>query len=189
MIYRKAIEGFNASRADKQIRIVEETETPGDERGSKTKKTTRIETQAGNANLLGKAKDAVKAMEDLHSHRGPRRAAAGGPIDLATVTDDDLDAMTDEQLYALELRVLAENGADEGPTQTALTPAELRAMSDEQLRALHAQLLAGHGALAAMVLAGFWRQWHGGPTSMLAACRRHRQSDSDDPRREDAQTQ
>ena len=126
LIYRKAMEGFNASRADKQIRIIVETETPGDERGSKTRNTTRIETQAGNASFLGKAKDAVKAMEDLHRPRGPRRTAAAGPIDLATVTDDDLDAMTDEQLYALELRVLAEIGPGEGPTQTALTPAELR---------------------------------------------------------------
>ena len=127
---------------EKQIRIIEETETPGDDRGPKTKKTTRVETQAGNANLLGKAKDAVKAMEDLHRDRGPRRTAAAGPIDLAAVTDDDLDAMTDEQLYALEVRVLAENAQGEGPSQTALTPADLRAMTDEQLRALHAQLLA-----------------------------------------------
>ncbi len=95
LIYRKAIEGFNASQVEKQIRIIEETETPGDDRGPKTKKTTRVETQAGNANLLGKAKDAVKAMEDLHRNRGPRGTAAAGPIDLAAVTDDDLDAMTE----------------------------------------------------------------------------------------------
>ncbi len=140
LIYRKAMEAFNASRADKQIRITEETEMAGDGRGPRKKNTTRTETQSGNANMLSKAKDAVKAIEDLH--HGRRRNAAGGPIDLATVTDEDLDAMNDDQLYALEVRALAENPPGDGPIQSPLTPDQLRAMSTQQLRALHAKALA-----------------------------------------------
>ena len=87
---QKAIEGFNASQAEKQIRIIEETETPGDDRCPKTKKTTRVETQAGNANLLGKPKDAVKAV-DCSGVAGPRvpPAVRRAFLALGTVHDDD----------------------------------------------------------------------------------------------------
>src|SRR5271157_1013946 len=141
-IYRKAIQGFNASQADKRIHIVEETVTAGDDQGAKKKKSTRIETQAGDARFLAEATDATKEFMALNRRAAPRRTVVasprGGPIDLAALSDDDLDNMTDAQLYAIETRLLAENG----PVQSALTPADLDNMTDEQLSALEAQLLA-----------------------------------------------
>ncbi len=145
-IFYKSMQGFNASQADKRIRIVEESEMAGGDRGSRKKETTRIETQAGNPYFLGQARGAATAIEDLNRRTAARRRVAarprGGPIDWATLTDDDLESMTDEQLYALEVRLLAENGPGDGPVQTAMKPSDLRNMTDEQLYALEAQLLA-----------------------------------------------
>ena len=140
LIYRKAIEAWDRSQADKRVRLVEDTDT-GNEEGCKKKKSIRFESRAGEVVYLNKAMDALKAIERLRGIAPPRpsgAAALDNPADLAALTPDDLKNLSDEQLAALDARFVA---GDSGLCPS-LSAADLQNMSLEQLAALEGQLKA-----------------------------------------------
>jgi hypothetical protein len=109
-IYRKAMQGWH----DSQQAMEEETAEnrgPEDKAGGARKKTRRPAPRASDAAFLAKALDAVKAICELRGLNAPRRTEVAGPggrpIELTAVTPDDLRCLTDEQLAALEARLLA----------------------------------------------------------------------------------
>ncbi len=61
-IYREAMQAWRNSKADKEVQIVEDTDTVGSGGGSKTKKSVRTERHAGEIAFLAQARGAVDAI-------------------------------------------------------------------------------------------------------------------------------
>ena len=138
-VHDEAMNAWQESRKDKQVRFVEQTTTGGDD--AKKKESVRTENRSGNPALLAKAMEARKMIDDLQQQLVAierAEAAANGDFDLESLTDEDLENMSDAQLEALDIRLSA---AAEPPIEP-LTKEELRTMGNEQLVALAAQLVA-----------------------------------------------
>lgn len=108
-LYREAMEAWRRSQADKEVRLVEDSEGAG---GPKSKRSVRRETRAGDAAFLGKAQKAAGAICKLVVRDAPRQnkvvAADRGPIRLDASKEDDLRHVNDD-----ELREIAAQGAAE----------------------------------------------------------------------------
>ena len=115
------MEAWRSSKADKQVRLVEETEADGG--GSKKKRSIRTEGRAGDVAFLTKAKEAVDAFCKLVPRDALRRSKAAEPentpIDLYAVTDDDLCHMSNAELHVLEVEVEARIAAEEAAEKAA----------------------------------------------------------------------
>ncbi len=111
LLYREAMNAWRLSQKGKKVQSVDDGGRTDDKGAAKKKRTRRTESQAGNAVFLAKAIEAVKAICRLKGLDAPRRTEltgpAGRPIELTAVTPDDLRLMSDEQLAALEARLLA----------------------------------------------------------------------------------
>jgi hypothetical protein len=109
---------------------------------TRRKKSIRTETRSGDSNLLGKAMKAQEAIDELNQRlaklqQSDGAGGNGGPNLLADLTDDDLENMTDEQLFAIGERLHVKYGR----TEPLLTKEDLQDMTDEQLTALELKLL------------------------------------------------
>ncbi len=146
----EAIDAWRLSRADKQVRVVEQSGRAGEPAPTRRKKSIRTETRSGDSNLLGKAMKAQKAIDGLNQRLAKLQQSDGaggnsGPNLLADLTDDDLEKltpddlenMTDEQLFAIGKRLHVKYGL----TEPLLTKEDLHDMTDEQLTALELKLL------------------------------------------------
>ncbi len=111
-IYRRAIQAWGRSQDDKQIQVVEQSGDAGNP-AAKQKKSTRTETRPGDAILLAKAMDALRAIDELEL----RQTAAAGPerrpLFLSDLTVDDLNNLSDEQLATLKARLVEKFGGDD----------------------------------------------------------------------------
>ena len=144
------LQAWRLSQAEKQVCLVENTSTTGDD-GAKRKESTRKETQTGNATYLAKAMDAQRRIDDLDDRlaaleqakvagpgKGPANLADLSDDDLEKLTPDDLDSFTDDELFAVEVRLRAKHGVTDSPL---LTNEDLDNMTGEQLDALELELL------------------------------------------------
>ena len=77
-IYREAMEAWRNSKADKEVRLVEDTEAAGKSRGAKTKKSIRTERRSGDIAFLAQARNAADAIFKL-------AILKGGPIAMGKV--------------------------------------------------------------------------------------------------------
>jgi len=97
-IYREAMEAWRNSKAEKQVRMVEETEAAGSG-NSKKKRSIRTECRAGDAAFLDKAKRAVDAFCKLVPREALRQSKVAAPetrpIDLKTLTDEEFHKLAD----------------------------------------------------------------------------------------------
>ena len=76
-LYRKALEAWDLSQADKQTESVVEIETA---RGPKKKRTRRTESQAGNPVFLAEARRALDGIARIVARIAPRPGKVGVPI-------------------------------------------------------------------------------------------------------------
>jgi hypothetical protein len=123
-IYREAMTGWRRSQAREETPPVDDAAADGDECCSKKKRPARRKAEAGNPAFLGRAMDALKAIRAIRGLDAPRRTevagSGGGPIRLATVTEDDLRNMSNEQLAALDVEITARiQSMDLGPERLA----------------------------------------------------------------------
>ena len=153
-MHRRLIQAWRDSQTDKQVRLVEDTSTAGDNGGSKKKKSIRTETQTGNAAFLAKAMDAQRRIDDLEDRLAAlwqtnvARDIGGLPAlanltddDLEKLTPDDLENFTDDQLFAIEVRLRAKYERDGVKfEEPLLTKEDLHNMTGEQLAALEMRL-------------------------------------------------
>jgi len=117
-IYREAMKAFRRSQEEKQVRMVEESGGDGSDGGhSRKKKSIRSEGRAGDPAFLGKAMEALKAIRQIEGIDTPRRTditrPGDGPINLATLEDEDPRNLTNEQLVELEREMAARIVAEE----------------------------------------------------------------------------
>ncbi len=103
-IYRNAMQAWNSSQADRQVHVLEES---GDESNpaAKKKKSTRTETRTGDAVLLAKALEALKAIDEIERRQTAADSPERRPIVLSELTIDDVNNLSDEQLVALMARM------------------------------------------------------------------------------------
>jgi len=110
-IYREAMKAWRRSQAERQVRMAEESGGDGSGGRTRKKKSIRSEVRAGDPAFLAKAMEALKAIRQIKGLDAPRRTEiagpGGGPIDLATLEDQDLRNLTNEQLAELEREVEA----------------------------------------------------------------------------------
>ena len=98
---RELYDEWLRSKADKQVRVVEETGPAGDEAAARKKTTIRTETRSGNPALLAKSMEArSKAeafQERLDALQGTAPAAPGSEAPpLPTLSDDDLQKLASD---------------------------------------------------------------------------------------------
>jgi hypothetical protein len=117
-VYRKALEGWDRSLADKEIRTV--IDCPMDD--AKNRRSVRTETRAGNPACLNQARGALDSIRKLLGLDAPAQVKIEeeeeGPINVEDLTEDDLDNKTYDELRAIEAECTAalreyETGADE----------------------------------------------------------------------------
>jgi hypothetical protein len=114
-IFSRAIKAWDSSQSEKEIRVVEQTSKTDAEGGEtkKEKRSTRTETHAGDSALLTKAIEALKAIDRLQKVDVPRQSGdrtEGRTIPLSSLSVEDFHNLSDEQLDALEARLLAKYG-------------------------------------------------------------------------------
>ena len=155
-IAQEFYEEWLRSKADKQVRVVEETAPAGDEAAAKKKTLVRSETRTGNDALLAKSMEAQgKAdafREKLAALQGTAPAGpAGAPdllprlsdADLEKLTKEDLDSLSDDQLFAVESRLRAKYERQGVKFERPLlTNEELCNLSDADLKALETRVQA-----------------------------------------------
>ena len=95
-IYRKALEGWDRSQADKEIRTV--VEFPGDD--AKNRRSVRTETRAGNPACLNQARGALDSIRKLLGLDAPAQVKIEeeeeeAPIDFTVLQQEDLRSMSD----------------------------------------------------------------------------------------------
>jgi hypothetical protein len=90
-IYREAMEAWRNSKADKEVRLVEDTEAAGKSAGSKTKKSVRTERRPGDIAFLTQARSAADAICKL-------AILKGGPLTWDTLRTEDFPNMSDAEL-------------------------------------------------------------------------------------------
>ena len=100
-VYRKALEGWDRSLADKEIRTV--IDCPVDD--AKNRRSVRTETRAGNPACLNQARGALDSIRKLLGLDAPAQVQIEeeeeGPVNLEDLTDDDLNQKSDAELRAL----------------------------------------------------------------------------------------
>ena len=101
-VYRKALEGWDRSQADKEIRTV--VDCPMDD--AKNRRSVRTETRAGNPACLNQARGALDSIRKLLGLDAPAQVKIEeeeeeAPIDFTVLQQEDLRSMSDEQLAAL----------------------------------------------------------------------------------------
>ena len=89
-LYRKALEAWDLSQADKQTESVVEIETA---RGPKKKRTSRTESQAGNPVFLAEARRALDGIARIVARIAPRPGKVGVPIADITAERDEYVAV------------------------------------------------------------------------------------------------
>ena len=85
-LYRKALEAWDLSQADKQTESVVEIETA---RGPKKKRTRRTESQAGAPVFLAEARRALDGIARIVARIAPRPGKAGVPLSGITAERDE----------------------------------------------------------------------------------------------------
>ena len=85
-LYRKALEAWDLSQADKQTESVVEIETA---RGPKKKRTRRTESQAGNPVFLAEARRALDGIARIVARIAPRPGKVGVPLSGITAERDE----------------------------------------------------------------------------------------------------
>jgi len=158
-MHRRLIDAWRDSRAEKQVRLVEDTSINGDNAATRKKKSVRTETRTGDANYLARAMETQNKIDDLEDRlaalrqtRLERRNGRATPLadltddELQSLTADDLEDMSDDQLFAVatRLRAIAERNGVKF-SRPLLAKDELRAMTGDQLAALELQLLEEFG--------------------------------------------
>ena len=101
-VYRKALEGWDRSLADKEIRTV--VDCPMDD--AKNRRSVRTETRAGNPACLNQARGALDSIRKLLGLDAPAQVKIEeeeeeAPIDFTVLQQEDLRGMSDEELAAL----------------------------------------------------------------------------------------
>jgi len=145
--YRRLIRAWRDSKAEKQVRVVEDAGANGSDAASRRKKSIRTESRTSDPRYLFKAIEAQNRIDDLEDRLAAlSHAKAAGPDggatlvtdlsddDLAGLTADELENFSDEQLFAIANRLRAideRNGATFERPLTTLE--ELRATSGEEL--------------------------------------------------------
>ena len=116
LIFQRAMRAWDSSLAKKQIRVVERA-ADTDAKGGKTEKRKelrRSETHAGKSSFLASTLQAVKAIDRLKEVRTRRREdgvnADVQTIPISALSVDDFRSLTNEQLDALEARLVVKYG-------------------------------------------------------------------------------
>ena len=146
------LQAWRASKAEKQVRVVEKTGPVNEPSAAKKKQSLRTETQTGNVNYLAKVMDAENHIDVLEQRLAALlQTKAPGPGDglarLTNLTDDDLERLTpddlenftDDELLAIATRLRAKCGPSDLPV---LTKEDLHEMAGAELTALETQCLA-----------------------------------------------
>ncbi len=94
-IYREAMQAWQDSKADKEVRLVEDTEGTGNGGGAKKKSSVRTERRVGDIDFLAQAHDAANAICKLV-------ALKGGPITWDTLREEDIPNMCEAELHQVE---------------------------------------------------------------------------------------
>ncbi len=147
-VYREAMEAWRETRADWEVRLVEDTQVADGSRPAKQKRSVRTQPQRRNAALLTRAMAAAKAMFDLKLRAAvppPKRRLTGPdgkPIPLESLTEEDLRSMSEDELAAIDARFSAAIAAKGGPITDHPALEDLKRMTDAELRAYDARLSA-----------------------------------------------
>ena len=101
-IYREAMDAWRNSKAGKEVRFVEDTDSDGKSGGAKKKQSVRTERQAGDIAFLAQAKDAVNAICKLMpAGHWPQ---AWDKLE----TEDEIRNMSDDELHEAAAAMAAE---------------------------------------------------------------------------------
>ncbi len=117
---RKKKPTAQAKEAGKEGSSEDKEPVPGKDVSSENKAAAPSTGRPGNSVFLGKAMKALKAIREIHGTDAPKRTEIagpdGGPIELTSVTDNDLRNMSNEQLARLEreidARILEEESSE-----------------------------------------------------------------------------
>ena len=108
-IYREAMEAWRNSKADKEVRVVEDTEGVGNGGGAKKKKSVRTERRAGDIAFLAQAHEAADAICKLVNLKGrPFIWDSLREEDIHNMSEDELCQVTD--VLEHDVAVLEEEG-------------------------------------------------------------------------------
>jgi transposase-like protein len=120
-IYTRAIQAWDRSQAQKQVRVVVRTKNGNAEKsgGTRTTRSLRTEARAGDASFLISALRALKAIDAIHLAFAPLPGRNYSPVPqgdkaemvpMSSLSVDDFHSLTDAQLEALEARLVAKYG-------------------------------------------------------------------------------
>lgn len=150
-VYREAMEEWRGSQGEIEVRLVEDTEAA--DGGSKKKRSVRTLPPRRNAALLARATVAAVASCRLMGRPAPPSTEVAdrdaARIPLETLTEDDLQGMTFEDLRVINARLSAKIVAEGGTVPAGPTDDEMDHMSYEELRDFQTRCEAEIAALDA----------------------------------------